>query len=193
MYQLTLSAPIDGVTKIDFPLLRWGAYLQIFNRISLKESRKDRIKESVVALIELGEPKLTSGQIDQLSLDDFNQVNDLFSAMKYYDDEYKGGQFKLSSPIDVLDDGASIGKITGFTFEPKKMGELWDYIAISDPNDKTEYFIKNMGRHVGTTSEVKKEKHIPLMAMAASDILFIQDNIEGKSQGGSAGWKKLSE
>lgn len=197
MYKFTLAKPIDGIASIEFPRLTWARYKQMMMKVQAAVSVDDADRPTTVeavttAMLEIGTPVLTDTQLEKLTVNDVDQLGELYSEMETRGGEWNGGQFKLTTPIPVQVK-SSDANVTGFTFKAQTVSGAWDYLAEPDTLRQYEMFIQKFGRHVGDNSEVKELplNKIWLDMMDAKDVLFIGKSIAGKSQGGSASWVKL--
>lgn len=185
-YEFEFARPLGGVKSVTFPKLTWGMYKQ------LKES--DGLQSFVETFVSFATPALSSDALGDANGSDYENLNDLFVHMTARLGEWKGGQFKLTDPL-IFEGDAQNTEVTALTFDPATLGDLYDYYALTDENERVELFMLKFGRCVG---ETKAAKAIPLSLgvverMAAKDVIYIREKIAGKSQGGSASWKVVAD
>ena len=86
-YTFNLSEPVGDIESIKFPRLTWAHY----KKLTLATG----ISDFVPMFIKFAKPVLTDEQIDSLSGDDYEQLQDMFVHMTQRDEVYSGRQFKV--------------------------------------------------------------------------------------------------
>lgn len=185
-YKFKFAHPLGGVPEVTFPRLTW-AHIKM-----LKEA--DDLQGFVERFVGLAKPHISPEDLGSATGADYEQLNDLYVHMSQRLGEWSGGQFKLSHPIKLENDTGGI-EITALSFDPATLGELYEYYALNNEQDKVEMFIRKFGRCIG---DHKSAKSVVLSqgiveTLSAKDVIFIRDKIAGKSQGGSASWSVVAE
>lgn len=168
MLTVKLSAPVAGVSELKFQPLMWGQY---------KALSGSSIRETVEGLAALADPSLSPEQVAELTMSDYDQLNRCFAKMTTRAGSYKKGEpMRLDAPIDV--GGA---EVVSLRFAEPKLGDMFDYIEQAGLA-ATDLYIQKCAHGLDAKGKVVDAVILQtyIERMLASDVIFIQDNIEGK-------------